>query len=50
MVGFWTDSRPLSPHLGVGALIRYSKGDVKFDHNTIKAGGVEAGGGVRIMF
>ena len=43
-------SRPLSPHLGVGALIRYSKGDVKFDHNTIKAGGVEAGGGVRIMF
>lgn len=43
-------SHPLSPHFGVGALVRYSRGTVKFDHNSVKAGGVEAGGGVRILF
>ena len=37
---------------GVGGLIRYSRGDVKFDdpasvRQTVKAGGVEVGGGVR---
>jgi len=35
--------------------IRYSHGDVKFDHadigrQTVKAGGVEAGGGIRVRF
>lgn len=48
-------SRALSSQVGIGALIRYSRGDVKFDDNdigpqTVKAGGVEAGGGVRIRF
>jgi len=48
-------SRALSPHLGVGAIVRYSRGDVKFSgsgvtQQTVKAGGVEAAGGVRIRF
>jgi len=48
-------SHPLSSRLGIGALIRYSHGSVKFDagntgHQTVKAGGVEAGGGVRVRF
>jgi len=48
-------SRPLSPQVGIGALIRYSRGDVKFDDpdtgpQTVKAGGLEAGGGLRIRF
>ena len=41
--------------VGVGALIRYSRADVKFDDpdigkQTVKAGGVEVAGGVRIRF
>jgi len=48
-------SRALSSHVGIGGLIRYSRGDVKFNDQatgpqTIKAGGVEAGGGVRFRF
>ena len=48
-------SRLLSRNVGVGALIRYSRADVKFDdpavgQQTVKAGGLEAGGGIRIRF
>ena len=48
-------SRPLSSHLAVGGLVRYSRADVKFDEatigqQTVKAGGVELAGGVRIRF
>ena len=48
-------SRALSPHFGIGGLIRYSRGDVKFDdpdigQQTVKAGGLEVGGGVRLRF
>jgi hypothetical protein len=48
-------SHPLSPHLGIGALIRYSQADVKFDDQdigpqTVKAGGLEATAGVRVRF
>ena len=48
-------SRALSSHLAVGGLIRYSRADVKFDdaaigQQTVKAGGVEVGGGVRVRF
>ena len=48
-------SYSLSSKVGLGALIRYSRGDVKFDdadigRQTVKAGGVEAGGGIRIRF
>ena len=48
-------SHPLSPHVGIGGLVRYSRGEVKFNDQatgaqTVKAGGVEVGGGVRIRF
>jgi hypothetical protein len=48
-------SRPLSSRVGVGALIRYSRGNIKFNdtgigRQTVKAGGVEAGAGVRVRF
>jgi hypothetical protein len=48
-------SRLLSSSVGIGALVRYSRGDVKFDdpdigQQTIKAGGIEAAAGVRIRF
>jgi outer membrane protein with beta-barrel domain len=48
-------SHPLSSQLGVGALIRYSRADVKFDdrnigRQTVKAGGLEAAAGVRVRF
>jgi hypothetical protein len=48
-------SRPLSSNIGIGALIRYSRADVKFDdpdigQQTVKAGGFEAAGGVRVRF
>jgi hypothetical protein len=48
-------SRPLSSNVAIGALIRYSRADVKFDdadigHQTVKAGGFEAAGGVRVRF
>lgn len=48
-------SRALSPHFAIGALIRYSRANVKFDstsvtHQTVKAGGLEAGGGIRLRF
>lgn len=48
-------SRWVSPKMGIGALIRYSRADVKFDdpdigQQKVKAGGFEAGGGVRIRF
>jgi opacity protein-like surface antigen len=48
-------SRLLTSQVGVGALIRYSRADVKFDDpdigkQTVKAGGVEVAGGVRIRF
>ena len=48
-------SHPLSPTVGIGALIRYSRADVKFDdadvgRQTAKAGGFEAMGGVRVRF
>lgn len=48
-------SYPLSSKLAIGGLIRYSRADVKFDdedigQQTVKAGGVEAGGGIRIRF
>ena len=48
-------SRPLSSNVGIGALIRYSRADVKFDDadiglQSVKAGGFEAAGGVRVRF
>jgi hypothetical protein len=48
-------SRPLSSVVGVGALVRYSRADVKFNgreisEQTVKAGGVEVAGGVRVRF
>jgi hypothetical protein len=48
-------SRLLTPHFGVRALVRYSRGDVKFDDpdvgkQTVQAGGVEVVGGVRVGF
>jgi opacity protein-like surface antigen len=47
-------SRPLSSQVAVGALIRYSRADVKFDRDAgqqmVKAGGVEAAAGVRVRF
>jgi hypothetical protein len=48
-------SRPLWSQVGVGAIVRYSRADVKFDdagvgQQTVKAGGVEAAAGVRIRF
>ena len=48
-------SRPLSSHVGVGGLIRYSRADVNFDdpdigQQTVKAGGFEVAGGVRLRF
>lgn len=57
-VGFNTGvdiSRPLSSRVAVGALIRYSRADVKFegqdiDQQTVKAGGVEVAAGVRVRF
>jgi hypothetical protein len=48
-------SRPLSSRVGVGGLIRYSRGNVEFDdattsRATAKAGGLELTGGVRLRF
>jgi opacity protein-like surface antigen len=48
-------SRPLSSNIGIGALIRYSRADVKFDdpdigQQSVKAGGFEVAGGVRLRF
>jgi len=48
-------SHPLSSHLLIGGLIRYSRADVTFDDGDIgpqkvKAGGVESGAGVRVRF
>jgi opacity protein-like surface antigen len=48
-------SHPLSSQVGIGGLIRYSRGDVKFDDqetgpHTVKAGGVEAVAGIRVRF
>lgn len=48
-------SRLLTTQVGVGALIRYSRADVKFDDpdigkQTAKAGGVEVAAGVRVRF
>lgn len=48
-------SRALSSQVGIGALVRYSQGDVKFDdpdigQQTVRAGGVEVAAGIRIRF
>ena len=48
-------SRALTSHVAVGGIIRYSRGDVKFDDSaigkhTIKTGGVETLAGVRFRF
>lgn len=48
-------SRALSPHVGVGGVVRYSHANVKFSgtdiaSQTVKAGGVEAAAGVRVRF
>jgi hypothetical protein len=48
-------SRPVSSKVGIGALLRYSRADVKFDdpdvgQQTVKAGGFEVGGGIRVRF
>lgn len=48
-------SRALTSHVAIGGLVRYSRGDVKFDdpaigQQTVKAGGVEVAGGVRLRF
>jgi len=48
-------SRALSSRFAVGGLVRYSRADVTFDDatigkQTVKAGGVEVTGGVRIRF
>jgi opacity protein-like surface antigen len=48
-------SRLLTSQVGIGALIRYSRADAKFDNGdtgqqTVKAGGLEATAGVRVRF
>jgi hypothetical protein len=48
-------ARLLTPHLGVGGLVRYSRADAEFDdpsigQQTVKAGGVEVTAGVRVRF
>jgi len=48
-------SRPLSSHVAAGALICYSRADVRFDDRdvgkqTVKTGGVEVAAGVRVRF
>lgn len=48
-------SRRLTSQVGVGTLVRYSRGDVKFDDpdigkQKVKAGGVEVAAGVRVRF
>jgi hypothetical protein len=48
-------SRALSSRLGIGGLIRYSRGDVEFDNAgtgraTVHAGGLEMVGGIRVRF
>lgn len=48
-------SRLLSRRVGVGGLVRYSRGRVKFgtatvNRVTVQAGGLEAGAGIRIRF
>jgi hypothetical protein len=48
-------SRLLSSNVGIGGLVRYSRGDVKFDDSdvgrqTVKAGGFEVAGGLRLRF
>jgi len=48
-------SRLISSNVGVGALVRYSRADVKFDDSdigqqTVKAGGLEVAGGLRLRF
>lgn len=48
-------SRLISSNVGIGALIRYSRADVKFDdpdigQQTVKAGGLEVAGGLRLRF
>lgn len=48
-------SRLLSTNVGIGALIRYSRGDVTFDdpvigQQTVTAGGFEVAGGLRLRF
>ena len=48
-------SRPVSSNVGIGALLRHSHADVKFDdpsigQQTVKPGGFEAAGGVRVRF
>jgi opacity protein-like surface antigen len=48
-------SHVLSSNIGIGGLIRYSRGDVKFDDPaigqlTVKAGGLEAVAGIRLNF
>lgn len=48
-------SHSISSHVGVGAIIRYSRANVKFDsqasgQHTVKAGGLEAAGGIRVRF
>ena len=48
-------SRLISSNVGIGALVRYSRADVKVDDptigpQTVRAGGVEVAGGVRVRF
>jgi len=48
-------SSPLSSRVAVGGLVRYSRADVKFSNTgaaeqTVRAGGLEAGAGIRIRF
>jgi hypothetical protein len=48
-------ANPFSARVGIGALVRYSRADVKFNDSDIgqqkvRAGGAEVGGGVRIRF
>jgi opacity protein-like surface antigen len=48
-------SVPVSSQVGIGGLVRYSRGDVKFDDpaigsQTVKAGGLEVGAGIRLRF
>ena len=48
-------SRALTSQFAVGGLVRYSRGEVKFDDpaigkQTVKVGGLEAGAGVRFRF
>jgi hypothetical protein len=40
----------LGPRWGLGGLLRYSKASVPFGGRSVDAGGLQAGGGLRVLF